>query len=286
MASNTFAVSKVDVCSTRYEATTELSVDDVNRWGSKDEQLLLENFQTNFPLAAELNGKKYRLKNAFIGTVFKAYCDHHPLELSVEDIWTAIAQGVGVHLNQNVEAYRTYMVSHEGQKELVLDADKLRMSDSNRPSYGDKSVPAIDWSKAVRLICDMIKQEMKQDLVTILTSSFSNTSAIEQAVFDCNMMDTVKGYFKYRVRLMCGIPEVTLRGLPSDFQEVIDRIQKLRTIFTDLQWWFDSLLPLIEKFKQSAEGQPDIDWWQKICHQQGGGSGPSYLAGWLANFVP
>ncbi|CAF3037541.1 unnamed protein product, partial [Rotaria sp. Silwood2] len=69
-------------------------------------------------------------------------------------------------------------------------------------------------------------------------------------------------------------------------QQVIDRINQLRTIFTDFHWWLDSLLPHIGKLKESAEGKPDIDWWQKICHEEGGGSGPSYLAGWLADFIP
>ncbi|CAF1299391.1 unnamed protein product, partial [Rotaria sordida] len=86
-----------------------------SRWALKDEKLSLENFQTNYPLAAELNGRNYRIKNAFVGAIYAAYCDHYPLELSVEDIWVAISQGIGIHLNQNAEKYRHLMVSHDGK---------------------------------------------------------------------------------------------------------------------------------------------------------------------------
>ncbi|CAF4228070.1 unnamed protein product, partial [Rotaria sordida] len=192
MATITFAVANVDACARRYTETQQLSEADLARWALKDENLSLENFQTNYPLAAELN----------------VYCYHYPLELSVEDIWVAIAQGVGIHLNQNAEKYRYLMVSHEGQKELNLNVDSLRIPDSDRPKYGNKSVPAIDWSRAVRLMCGLVKDDMKTDMATLLTTPFSGTTPVEQAVFDCTLMDTVKAYYKYRCCLSCGIPEV------------------------------------------------------------------------------
>ncbi|CAF3617997.1 unnamed protein product, partial [Rotaria sp. Silwood2] len=131
----------INICATRHTETQQLSEADLARWALKDEKLSLENFQINYPLVAELNCHNYRIKNAFVGAIYKAYCDHYPLELSVEDIWVAIAQGVGIHLNQNAEKYRHLMVSHEGQKELILNVNSLRIPDSDRPKYGNKSVP-------------------------------------------------------------------------------------------------------------------------------------------------
>jgi hypothetical protein len=282
----TFSVAKVNKSTQQYSKIESLSKEDLARWALKGETLSLENFQTNYPLAEDLNGNNHRIKNALVATVFKAYSDHYPLELSVEDIWVAIAQGIGIHLNENSEKYRQLMVSHEGKKTLDLAVDELRLSDSVRPKHGDKSVPAINWTTAVRIMGDMIKKDMKTDLATLLTTPFSNTTTVEQAVFDCTLMDSVKSYYDYRFSLGCGIPEVTLRGSPVDFQQVIDRINELRKIFTDFHWWLDALLPHLKQFKSSAEGKPDIDWWQKICHSVGGGSDISMLAGWLADFVP
>ena len=286
MATITFAVAKVDVCKKQHVETADLSKADLARWAGKDQSLSLENFQTNYPLCSDLNGENHRIGNAFVATVYKAYCEHYPLEISVEDIWVAIAQGVSIHLNENAEKYRELMVSHEGKKTLELPVDSLRIPDSARPKGGNKSVPAIDWSAAVRQMGLLIKKDMKTDMTTILTTPFSSTTPVEQAVFDCTLMDSVKAYYDYRFSLCCGIPQVTLRGSPADFQQVIDRINQLRTIFTDFHWWLDTLIPHLQQFKASAEGKPDIDWWQKICHEVGGGSDISMLAGWLADFVP
>ncbi|CAF1406442.1 unnamed protein product [Adineta steineri] len=286
MASTTFAVAKVDVCAKKHVETEDLSQEDLNRWSGKTQALSLENFQTNYLLANDLNGKNHRIENAFVATVYKAYCEHYPLEISVEDIWVCIGQGISIHLNQNAEKYRTLMVSHEDKKTLELAVDSLRIPDSARPKNGNKSVPAIDWSAAVRQMGQLIRNDMKTDLATLLTTPFSGTTPVEQAVFDCTLMDSVKSYYDFRFSLCCGIPQVTLRGPPADFQQVIDRINQLRTIFTDFNWWLDALLPHVKELKASAEGKPNIDWWQKICHSVGGGSDISMLAGWLADFVP
>ena len=168
----TFSVAKVNKSTKQHPKMKSLSKDDLARWTLKDQTLILENFQTNYPLAGDLNGNNYRIKNALVATVFKAYSDHYPLELSVQDIWVAIAQGVGIHLNENAEKYRQLMVSHEGKKTLSVAVDQLRLPDSARPDDGDKSVSAINWSEAVRLMGKMIKEDMETDLAKLVTSPF------------------------------------------------------------------------------------------------------------------
>ena len=286
MASTTFRVAQVDICNKKHADIEGLSEADVARWDTQHQGLSLENSQTNNRLVADLNASGYRIANAFVATVFKAYCEHYPLEISVEDIWVAIAQGISIHLNENAEKYRQLMVSHEGKKTLNLAVDDLRIPDSSRPKAGNKSIPAIDWPMAVRKMGQLIRQDMKTDLANLMVTPFSTTTSIEQAVFDSTFMDSVKVYYDHRFSLCCGIPQVTLRGSPADFQEVIDRLNQLRTIFTDFHWWLDALIPHVKQLKASAEGKPDLDWWQKICHQLGGGSGISMLAGWLADFIP
>ncbi|CAF1299852.1 unnamed protein product [Rotaria sp. Silwood1] len=286
MATITFAVAKVDICTKKHTPSEGITESDLARWTAKDQKLSIENFQTNHSLAGDLNGNNRRIENAFVAPAFKAYCEHYPLELSVEDIWVAIAQGVSIHLNENAEKYRELMVSHEGKKTLTLSVDSLQIPDSARPKNGNKSIPAIDWPAAVRQMGNLIRSDMKTDVATLLTSPFSSTTSVEQAVFDCTLMDSVKSYYDFRFSLCCGLPQVTLRGSPEDFQQVINRVNQLRTIFLDFHWWLDALLPHLQQLKSSAEGKPDIDWWQKICHTVGGGSDISMLAGWLADFVP
>ncbi|CAF4873619.1 unnamed protein product, partial [Rotaria sp. Silwood2] len=42
------------------------------------------------------------------------------------------------------------------------------------------------------------------------------------------------------------LPQVTLRGSPEDFQQVINRVNQFRTIFLDFHWWLDALLPHLQ----------------------------------------
>ncbi|CAF3191998.1 unnamed protein product [Rotaria sp. Silwood2] len=285
----TFQVSNnIEACTTRYVPSRDFSSTDLDRWSNKSnrkikEILSFENGQTNYPMIKDLN---HRVKNAFVATVFKAYCDHYPLELSVEDFWVVIAQGVSIHLNKNSEKFRHLLVEHEGKKTLTLIVDHLRIPESDRPANANQSIPAINWPLAVREMCELIKKDMKADLTTLMSKRFSSTTDVEGAVFDCTLMDIVKSYYSYGFGLTCGIPQVTLRGTPDDFQELIDRVQQLKIFFTDFHWWFDTLLPHLKKLKQSAEGKDDIDWWQKICHRNNNMSGIDLLMGWLADFIP
>ena len=133
MASLTFDVAPVESSNVSHKLVNIITNEDLARWSTKKQNLTLENFQINYPLAEELNGYHRRVANAFVATVYQAYSHHYPLEISVEDIWVAIAQGISIHLNENAEKYRHLLVSHEGKKELKVVVDDLRLPDSARP---------------------------------------------------------------------------------------------------------------------------------------------------------
>merc|ERR1711948_196799 len=45
------------------------------------------------------------------------------------------------------------------------------------------------------------------------------------------------------------------------------------------------LSPVLDQFVLAAEGKPDVGFWDCICSHRGGGSGPSYLSGWITVFA-
>jgi hypothetical protein len=98
-------------------------------------------------------------------------------------------------------------------------------------------------------------------------------------------MDSVKAYYEFKYSVSCGIPQVTIRGSSDDFQLVLDRLNQLKVIFTDLHWWLDPLISHVAKFKDSVEGKPDIDWWRKMVDRNEM-SGSDKLTGWLVDFIP
>jgi hypothetical protein len=40
----------------------------------------------------------------------------------------------------------------------------------------------------------------------------------------------------------------------------------------------------LEEFIKAKRGEADKEFWKRICHYEGGGSGPSYLSGWISVF--
>ncbi|CAF4262331.1 unnamed protein product [Rotaria sp. Silwood2] len=278
-----FSVCEVEPGKIVHPEVQYLSNEDLQRWAGKNETLQLENIQLVHPLAGNIG---YRIPNAFVGTVLIAYSHHYSLELSVEDIWVAIAQGVSIHLNENAEKYRQLFVSHEGKKKLIVSVDDLLISTDERASKVNLSIPVIHWPKAVHRMGDLIKANIKVDLATVITQPFSQTTNVQQAVFDACLMDTVKSYFDYDFSILCGIPQVTLLGSPDDFQSIIDRLNQLEIFFPDLHWWLNPLLLHVQRLKDSAQGNPDIAWWRRILYEGSIGCGDMFLTGWIVDFVP
>jgi len=278
----TFSVSPVEPKKFLHPEVRSLLNVDVQRWANRTETLTLENAELVYSLASGFN---YRVKNAFIATVFEAYSHHYPLEFSVEDIWVLIAQGVSIHLNENAEKFRHLFVSHDGKKTLELIVNDFLIPKEKRASGRSLSIPAVDWPVAVRRMCELIKADMKTDLASIITQPFSETTPVQQAVFDASLMDSVKAYYEFKYSVSCGIPQVTIRGSSDDFQLVLDRLNQLKVIFSDLHWWLDPLISHVAKFKDSVQGKPDIDWWRKMVSRNEM-SGSDKLTGWLVDFIP
>ena len=88
--------------------------------------------------------------------------------------------------------------------------------------------------------------------------------------------------------LMCGIPSVTLLGDVSDWDSILQRLDKLATFGPNHQQltdWKSLLTPVIQNMVQCFhEPETQADFWSKIAHYQGGGSGPTYLSGWITAF--
>jgi len=91
-------------------------------------------------------------------------------------------------------------------------------------------------------------------------------------------------YFDYKMMLMCGIPSVTLEGEKSDWEKLLARVDKLEEFGVEPSAWAALLRPIFKRFVRAFDGEPDIDFWGRVCHYTSGGSGPTYLSGWITAF--
>lgn len=209
--------------------------------------------------------------HSFVETVHLSYSQHVPLILSPDTVWLTLAQGFANHVNANAEELRKRFVSHEGKKMILID----------EPSFV-KGSPDNNWQGTFGKFSTELEKYIgkKRDLVV---SNFSTTGLIEKAASEVVLMDSMKSYFKYAVRTLCGIPTITLTGTVEDWQDIRTRAENLAEF--NLEWWTKPLVQTLDHFVKAAEGKPDVKFWDEMYKQTGGSGGP-YINGWINTLVP
>lgn len=79
---------------------------------------------------------------------------------------------------------------------------------------------------------------------------------------------------------------VTLLGEVADWQDIERRARRLEEFDVNGQMikWSKMLTSVLAQFTKTAQGAPNTDFWQKICHYSWSGSGVSMLSGWITVF--
>jgi hypothetical protein len=74
-----------------------------------------------------------------------------------------------------------------------------------------------------------------------------------------------------------------LEGTPGDWQRIRDRIELLATF--GLEWWTSRLAPILDEFVATANGAPDLSFWQAIYKPQRAYA-TEMATGWIADLFP
>lgn len=215
---------------------------------------------------------KSRFSNGFVGACIYAYNLHLHLVLSPDAVWIAITTSLSRFINANAEKLRGKFVEHEGQLELKA------------VSMGDLSTA--NYQELFSQIADAIDERTKGDIRSLIECDFSTTTPHTRLVSKFVLMAGMKQYFKYQLGLMCGLPKVTLTGTIEDWKAVQARARRLSE-FEDptLVEWSKVLSYVLEYFVSAFLKPVDRDFWNRVAHYTGGGSGPRYLEGWVLAFV-
>ncbi|KAL3873379.1 hypothetical protein ACJMK2_036507 [Sinanodonta woodiana] len=241
-----------------------------------------ETGNSNYPLVELSEGYKHGL----VATAVEAYNKHIALELSPDDLWCLIIQGVATHLSdeETAEKHRKTFVNHSGKKKLLVDGTKYNILPKGKcePNHNQTG-----WVGFVEEIAELINENTKCDITEIMMKPFSTTGPMESQVFRCCLMEAMQNYFEYVCYATCGIPEVCLLGTLSDYKNIKERVERLSTLLPDLDWWLIKVNKIIDNFVSSMEGNPDIDWWNRIVTKTAVGSGrQTKLTGWLGDLFP
>lgn len=209
----------------------------------------------------------------FVNLIVDAYCNHYKITIRPEDIWLCIQTQFNFYVNKYPEELRNKFVNHEGKIVLEVEEDDISSS------IGYLS------QKMTKLIKEYLSDPK---LIDWILPNFTTTTEKDREVFSMISMATLKNYFKYKFLTRCGLPEIVLLGTPEDWREIKNRCSVLLNFELEtknyMQQWHDMLLPILDKIIETAEGNPDLNWWNRACHYHSGKSGPRYISGWISVF--
>lgn len=206
-------------------------------------------------------------RNGFVDTVVACYNEHHNLVLRPDDVWLAIVNQFSFYVSGNAENLRDKLVVHREKVELEV--------------IGSGTLDTADYADLSMKMSELLKKHTNDKIADWIIPSFSTTTETDRIVGAISLMSTMKKYFNYKYSLKCGIPSITLQGTNADWENIVSRGTKLHEYHSE---WAEQIVPILEKFAQASRGEIDKDWWNRICHKSGGGSGPTYLSGWIVAF--
>ena len=234
-----------------------------------DKDVIIAHTRQTRPLVAS--------NHPFFQSMYRAYADHRPFELSPEALWLLICQGFSLHVNNNAEELRHLFVDFEGKRTLMVNGSGISLDNPNS-----------QWERVFPQFTSQIAAYTGQELIDVLSADFTTSTPASRVASQITVMESMKQYFDYCM-VICGIPQVILHGTPDDWQSVIDRTEFLRQY--KLDWWVDEMLPVLKKIKRASEGELDKAFWRgmfkyhELKHEMCGD--PETLAdGWVVKFYP
>ncbi|KDR84407.1 hypothetical protein GALMADRAFT_237259 [Galerina marginata CBS 339.88] len=209
-------------------------------------------------------------RNGFVQAVTHAYNRHHHLIIRPDDVWIAILSQLSIYVNKHAESLRSQFVAHKGKAKLTVIASGSRHT--------------VDFGGLAKQMTDKIGENIvNPSLKTWILPNFTTTTPNDTVVCSVMMMATMKTYFDYEMT-MCGLPSVTLEGEKSDWEKLYQRVDTLETFGDEPKAWAKLLRPVLRRFAEAFNGEPDIDFWNKVSHHYSLGSGTQYLSGWITAF--
>lgn len=219
-------------------------------------------------------------KAGLVSDILDAYNGHHNLVVRPDDFWIAIMSQFSFYVTKHSEALRDRLVSFEGKMMLTIYT-------------GGNLFTANFGEVATRMVDEQIAKNIKDpSLASWAIPSFSTTKESDRIVAAISLMSSLQNFFEYKAVLECGIPNVTMLGTAADWKQLRLKVDKILEFKLpnepNLEIWVDMLKRLTDSLSFSYENPNDpktLEFWEDVASEDGGGSGPSFIIGWLGVFT-
>lgn len=211
----------------------------------------------------------------FLGMVSLAYAKHYSIEISPDDIWLMILDGIRIHVKVNRDSLKDKFVGPGTDTTVNIYDDKLTLESSPK-----------QWSAAIAGLFDELQTKLPQETGEPLKTRFSTTNDVDFAVSSSMVLAVASEYYTYHIYTMCGIPKIKIKGTKEDWVKLKDSYNKLVDRL-DLQWWAQELNPVLDEFINVQSGNIDEEFWKGIYkYIATPGCGSDYFNGWISKFFP
>ncbi|KAG8853550.1 hypothetical protein FRB91_004760 [Serendipita sp. 411] len=213
------------------------------------------------------------VKNGFVDTCITAYNEHHHLSIRPDDVWMAIIASFGLYVNGHPDELQEKFVPFQRKKLVKIAVDN--------------DAWASNYSWITRTFRKLMTSHLKDPgMEGWILPGFSTTTRVDVACASIIMMGSLKTYFTYEMMPLCGVPTVTLEGTKDDYVNLLQRLDKLQEFGEETYYWVEMLRPIIRRFASAFDGDPDISFWNHMCHRTHQGCGDEYYTGWISAFCP
>ncbi|EGC37875.1 hypothetical protein DICPUDRAFT_76541 [Dictyostelium purpureum] len=244
-----------------------------------DFRVLSSSFKINDQKSLDVDGLKEVGPNSFVYSCWKAYNQHHHLEIRPDDVYMSIMVQFSLYVNKHAETFRDRLVDFQGKEKLEV--------------LTDDPILTADHGKLTLELSQKIKSRIKDpSIADWVIPNFSTTTDSDRVAFASVLLSTMKKFFNYSMKTRCGLPSVTLLGTVDDWSNLKQRLQKLKEFNIEsnnkeesnlMDKWLSYLEPILDQLVLTASGSPDLQWWNSIAHREQG-SGTDRLSGWLSSF--
>ena len=237
-------------------------------------------FQKDHPQIVQLSAPRdqlvYIARKGLVDVATIAYNKHHDLVWRPDDVWQAILTQFSLYVTHNSEKLCDGFVNFKGKRQLEIKA------------FG--TLFTVDFGNLARRMVDeqIVKNIKDPSIADWLIPKFTTTTENDRIVASISMMATLQSYFDYKICLECGLPSITLLGTVDDWKLLRSKVDRLLEFDTKdglMKKWLELLTVVLDEFVDTKCGVDNMEFWDRICHYKGGGSGPTYLSGWITTFA-
>lgn len=211
--------------------------------------------------------------NMLMSVLGDCYNRHMGFGLRPEVVLYTILSQVAMATLNDPERFRSLYTTAPDKKTLVLVDNNLRLG-----------VPS-GWDKALLGMADLLRAAIPSGMKDMAdTSSLSTCGPLEQIAMNVALMSASSPYYELKFRTLCGIPRIKLHGTVSDWDSIYVKTQALQQLLVPLdptlKPWFEGVLSILTRIRQTLEGADQRSFWEEI-YKIRGGSGGDKITGWF-----